>query len=304
MKSVIASMVAVAGLSVAAVAEVNTRFDVLVSTDGINFSHHVDARAGDTIQVLVTASYIGTGPAIGLGSAVIQPTVTGFSSLDTVLPFASRTGLPGQEGVSGNAFTPNGLVQNESGQYGKISPWGRTSAGSTSGTGAATASQLWSHTNLPGTLRIAQRQTTAAVGTGTNTNGNLGVVIAQNNDFLRNANTPAYEGGLTNVALLRFAFTLDSDQATEGVRPDLHVTIPANGIGNYASSASAGGSPAAWDDVAAGDRTVNWFQSMLESSASIKGTAIVEGSSISVVPSPASLALLGLGGLCVARRRR
>ena len=61
MKSVIASLVAVAGLSAAAVAEVNTRMDVLVSLDGINWSSDVNVAApGTTVQVLIRASYIGS----------------------------------------------------------------------------------------------------------------------------------------------------------------------------------------------------------------------------------------------------
>jgi hypothetical protein len=49
---------------------------------------------------------------------------------------------------------------------------------------------------------------------------------------------------------------------------------------------------------------VYWWASLSESTGSIRGTALVETASISVVPTPASLALLGLGGLVIARRRR
>ena len=68
---------------------------------------------------------------------------------------------------------------------------------------------------------------------------------------------------------------------------------------------SAAGTPTANDDMA---YTGTWTSTTgtldLTASAVIAGQARVNGFEISVVPEPGSLALLGLGGLCVLRRRR
>jgi hypothetical protein len=281
MKSVIASLVAVAGLSVAAVAEVNTRMDVLVSLDGINWAPSVTASEGSTVQVLVTASYIGTAAPLGFASAVFQPTVSNWTAADTALAYAGG-------GWGSNQTNPANMVPAGSagaGQYGRITPFGRTNLPS--------LNAIFNHVHLNGAagapagswLRIAQRQVTSWInGTG-NTTGGSGVNVAQLSDNGRTTLDPAFNPSLQNVELFRFGITLGPADG----RDSLTVDLPLSGFGNRVSATN--------------ERQVYWFASMVEASGSIRGTATVNVGTI-LIPAPASLALLGLGGLCVARRRR
>jgi len=281
MKSVIASLVAVAGMSVAAVADVNTRMDVLVSLDGINWAPTVNASAGTTVQVLVRASYIGSAQPLGFASAVFQPTVSNWTAGDTALAYAG--GGFGSNTTNPANMTPAGPAG--AGQYGRISPMGRTSLTSSQaitnfvhsgGSGGAPAG-TW--------LRIAQKQVTGWIGGAGNTTGGSGVPVAQLNDVGRVAADPAFLSSLQNVELFRFGVTIG---AVAG-RTQLDVDLPIAGFGNRNSTT--------------GEREIYWFASMVESSGTVRGTAIVNGGTI-ILPAPASMALLGLGGLCVARRRR
>lgn len=282
MKSVIASLVAVAGLSAAAVAEVNTRMDVLVSLDGINWAPTVNATEGTTVQVLVRASYIGSANALGFASANFQPTVSNWTAGDTALAYAGG-------GFGSNTTNPTNMVASGAagaGQYGRVSPMGRTNLTSNqaitnhvhiNGSAGAPAGTSW--------LRIAQKQVTSWIGGTGNTTGGSGVNVAQLNDFNRTAADPAFNASLQNVELFRFGVTIGA----VGSRTQLDVTLPAGGFGNY--------------NAGTGEREVYWFASMFEASGSIRGSATVNGGTI-ILPAPASMALLGLGGLCVARRRR
>jgi hypothetical protein len=283
MKNVITSLVAVAGLSVAATAAVNSRVDLLVSTNGTDFSPNVSFNANSgmhNVEVLVRVSYTGTAAPVGLASLVIQPTVSNWTASDTAAPIANAFGS--------NTTTPPGVVADAPGQYGRISPWGRTALASsqaltafvhTGGSGGAPAG-TW--------LRIAQKQITSWFGGVGNTSAGSGVNLAQVASVGRFTSDPAFNPSLQNVDVFRFGLTIDT---SSGVR-DLSIDIPTAGFGNLNSST--------------GDREVYWFDNMNESSGSIRGTAAVNAGGIHVipVPAPASAALLGLGGLCVARRRR
>jgi hypothetical protein len=287
MKSVIASLVAVAGLSVAALAEVNTRMEMLVSVDGGPLSSSVDILAGSgnhNVEVVVSMSYIGSGAPVGLASVVFQPTVSNFggsSGADVALAYANG-------GAGSNVSAPSGVVSDSPGQYGRISPWGRTAL--------STATAITNHLHTGGSggapagnwLRIAQRQVTGWIGGTGNTTGGSGVNIAQLADVGRTASDPAFNPSLSNVHVFRFGMTVN---ANSGERV-LTVDAPLAGFGNFTSTT--------------GERQVYWFANMNESSGSVRGTATVAQGFINIipVPTPATMALLGLGGLCVARRRR
>jgi len=273
MKSVIASLVAVAGMSVAANAVVNSSIEMLVSSDGTNFGHEVTVSPGDTVQVLVSVSYTGTDAPVGFGSLVFQPTVSNFVGT----PLAFNNG-----GSGSNLSSPPGVIPDTAGNYGRISPWGRTNLG--------TAQAITSFNNnsvgqpAGSWLRIAQRQVTAWIGGTGNTSGGSGVPLAQLSNVGRGTADPAFNPSLTNVHIFRFGFTVGA-----GATLDMTVDAPAGGFGNLNSST--------------GEREVYWYANLNENTGSIRGTAVVVPGVIHI-PSPASIALLGLGGLAIGRRRR
>jgi len=272
MKSVIASLVAVAGMSVAANAVVNSSVEMLVSSDGVNFGHEVTVSPGATVQVLVSVSYTGTDAPIGLGSFVFQPTVSNFVGT----PLAFNNG-----GFGSNTSTPPGVVADSAGNYGRLTPWGRTNLGS--------AQAIHSFTTSGGQpagswLRIAQTQNSNWFGGAGNTSGGSGVPIAQLANVGRTTADPAFNPALTNVHVFRFGFTVGA-----GATLDMTVDAPAAGFGNL--------------NAANGDREVYWFANPNENTGSVRGTALVTPGIVHI-PSPASIALLGLGGLAIGRRRR
>jgi uncharacterized protein (TIGR03382 family) len=274
MKSVIASLVAVAGIAVAANADVNTRIDMLVSADGTNFAPEVTVAPGAVVQVLVSVSYTGTASPLGLASFVFQPTVSNFGA-GAGLAFANG-------GAGSNTSTPLGVIADSSGNYGRISPWGRTAM--TTSTAITNFNNNSVGQPAGSFLRIAQRQVTAWIGGPGNTTGGSGVNIAQLANVGRTASDPAFNPALQSVHVFRFGFTVDAAATL-----DMSVDAPAGGFGNRNSTT--------------GDREIYWWADLNEASGSIRGTALVIPGTVHV-PSPASLALLGLGGLAIGRRRR
>lgn len=88
-----------------------------------------------------------------------------------------------------------------------------------------------------------------------------------------------------NIVVFRFGFDLGAD----GADRTLTISTPANGIGQN-------GTPLT--------QNVLFFANSGEATGSIRGGAEVMDASVRIIPAPASLALMGLGGLMVARRRR
>jgi len=274
MKNVIASIVAVAGLSVAASAA--TTVNMLVSTNGTDFSNSVNLSANtglQTVQVLVSVS-TDNAAALGLGSMIFQPTVSNWTATDALVPFTSAFGS--------NTSTPSGAVPDASGQYGRITPFAAVSNTS--------AQRLFGHVNnnVSGVnyLRIAQAQVTSWIGGTGNTSGGSGVNIKQLSNIGRTASDPAFNTQLTNVHVFRFAVQIDTSVAN---RSSLTVNAPADGFGNL--------------NTTTGQREVYWYASLNEASGTIREVPTVVAGIINI-PTPGALALLGLGGLTVARRRR
>jgi uncharacterized protein (TIGR03382 family) len=280
MKSVIASLVAVAGMSVAANAVVNTQVNWQTSADGVTwFGIQRDYLAGTQVQVRALVTYTGTGTPFGLASFVFQPTVSNAIAADVMSPFING-------GIGSNTSTPLGVIQvNDTANFGRVVPWGR------SATASSSAIRGFFHTNPNGDginyLRIAQAQVSNWIGGGGNTSGGSGVNIAQLSNVGRTTSDPAFNGQLANVYVFKFGFTAD---ATGGDRL-MTIDSPLAGFGNR--------------NTTTGDREVYWWGDMNEASGSIRGTAnVATVTAHIVVPTPASLALLGLGGLAVGRRRR
>jgi len=318
MKSVIASLIAVAGMSVAANAQL---MKMLVSTDGVNFSPSVttsDLHA--TIQVLVTVSYTGTGTSVcGFGSANFQPIVSNWRATDTLLPMrqggntlpTDGSGMVQPQFYTGVTAGDGPHVQaGYTGGYGRVNPMGRTYLGDAANNlvGFVHNNPDASHTGT--FLRIAQAVATDWVGLGSNSAGGSGVNVAQlaangrttsDPDFWGNQNTflstdpenpgwfgtgrdPSLDYRRQNVEVFRFAFTLDG--GSDG--RDMVIDAPLSGQQLNSNNL----------------RYMGFFSNMSASQPNINLQVVIQTGVVHVVPTPASLALLGLGGLVVGRRRR
>lgn len=281
MKKVIASLVAVAGMSVAASGQGTV--DWQVSTDGTTWSDSVNALPGATVVVrarVTTGSAVS--PNLGLASFVMQPTVSSWTAADTLLAFQNG-GVQGNS-IAGSMITDDASADGLDGPFGRFNPWGRTATSGTNaikghfhtgGVGGAPAGGNW--------LRIAQGTVTSWIGGTGNTSGNSGVPISQNNQVTQGA---SYNTNLENVLVFQFGFTLSSDTALRS----LVIDVPTAGFGNRNSTT--------------GEREMYWFATGSETTGQIRGAALSSSATVNVVPTPASIALLGLGGLIVGRRRR
>lgn len=277
----VSAVLAMVGLCGAASAA--TTVNVLVSTNGVDFSNSVNPvwSAGlQRVEVLVTVSNTGTA-ALGLGSFIFQPTISNWQPTDALVPFTSAFG--------GNTTTPSGAVSDSPGAYGRISPWAAAANQS--------SSRLFGHVHLTsggvnqppsGTyLRIAQAQVTSWIGGTGNTSGGSGVNISQRSNNGRTASDPAFNPSLINLRVFRFAVDVDTNQ---GFR-SLVIDVPLSGMGNKVTTGGSEGQ-------------VFWFADMNEPSGSIREVPTVNTAVINFIPAPAGAALLGMGVVAVGRRRR
>lgn len=296
MKKMLGSIVAVAGLALAANAQdVNTQLKYQVSTDGLNWSSSLtNVAPGSSIQVRALLSYIGPGSAAGLGTVTFQPVVSNWTAADTLLTTAGTPGGMGVGPVGGTRSNPIGTVDDLPGVWGRITPFGSAAYNTSTylrghiGTGTAA-----------GLLRIARADVTNWIGEGAtsgvsasnNWNGGGGVNAGQIAFASRISTDPAFNSATQNVVVFKFGFTVSSATADR----TLNITTPAAGIGRNTTAGTS-----------YGQQYARWFASTGEVSPSLNGSVSLSDASISihVVPAPASLALIGLGGLVATRRRR
>jgi len=351
MKSVIASMIAVAGMAVAANAQ-NTQMRMLVSADGgATWSASVNAAPGSHVEVLVTVSTTNAA-VVGFGSANFQPIVSNWdntgsgSGVDHLSPLlqggntlgsminaqsnSAGVGTPNPYLTPSTANSgtpvPNGAYQ--AGTYGRVYPMGRTYLD--------TPNDIigFIHTNPPtdqtgrtyaaGTyLRIAQRVTPNWFNAADNNTGGSGVNAAQLFTVGRTTSDPqfwgtgdiAYDPGdpdnginptysfaagthterRSNVQLFRFGIDLSDDTTARTLVVDAPLAgqqlVSTTGTTRYIGFYSSAGSN---------------NPNVTTTFGTAAGNAGVFTGSITVVPvpTPATLALLGLGGMVVGRRRR
>ena len=353
MKSVIASLIAVAGMSVAAHGQVVMR--MLVSNDGgatWGSNVNVDPTINNHVDVLVTVSYTGTSTSIaGIGSANFQPIVSNWdntgagATIDHLSPIgqggntlgtminaqssSSGVGSPnpyltGTPGGAGGTAVPAGPYQ--AGTYGRVLPFGRTFLD------GANAIQGFLHVNPPtdqlgrtyaaGTyMRIAQGNIPDWFNATTNNSGGSGVNVAQlyavgrttsdpnfwgNQDFVYDPGDPdngipatytptanGHNERRQNVQVFRFGIDLSNETTARTLLVDAPLagqqvsTGTTRYIGLYTTSNASNPNPAS--QIAFGTGATQ--------------SSVVSGT-ITIIPTPASLALLGLGGLVVGRRRR
>ncbi len=294
MKNVIGSLVAVAGLAVAANAQ--SRLDLQVSLDGVNWSDSVEVNAstGNSATVLMRAmiSWTGdvgqtTGP-VAFASLTWQPVFGNVRpGVDSVQPFANQGNNLNGGGVNLDADPLDG-------PFGRVIPFASTGPSGTAsyqaiahagGSGGAPAGNY---------LRISRNDITRWPGTGPTTgttavnnfNGAGGVACVQ-----KAVPTPGVDPdrreGINDIVIFQIALTVGG--VGQGETHDIDVTAPTDGMSR---------------NTVTGAREASWFRGPGDNSGAVKGAVEVDGAAIRITPAPGALALLGLGGLVAGRRRR
>jgi hypothetical protein len=312
MKNVIVSMVALAGLATGAMAQLNETVGGRLSFqvwNGSSWASTTDALPGSTVQVRAVVSYTGTNTAVSaLGSITYQPT---FSNADNTGTGAQidQLGAYRNSGTQGNAVAGSMLTAAD-GQSGAALPsygrvvYGSTAANATSqnivttfrhGGGAAQAgAPAGSWIRVAGSFVSTWPLAALPAGgdaTATNLNNiNRGVQANQTSatNAITNLPNTFHVAGTQNLVIFRQAITL-SDLT------DLRQLV----ISTAAGTLQRVGGVNAADDT----RFMSWQTAATDNGSWRVGVA-VENASINVVPTPATAALLGLGGLVAARRRR
>ena len=278
----VACVLLMAGCAAAGAKAQTTRLDVQTSVDGINWAGgNRVVEPGTAVKVRFKASFISGGSPIspiGFSSLTFQPTFSNFTSSDVLSPFAA----------SGNNTNGGSVLDTPNGPFGRISPFAST--GPTSSDPYFSHRQTISNVDY---LRVARRSITNWVGVGgtsgtaaaNNFNGAGGFACAQKGVSLRTTSDPAFNGGTSDVVLVKLAFTLGA-----GVNPRaLTIDVPQAGILRNQTT---------------GAREASWFSSSTDNFGSIKTPVQVNVATVTVVPAPASLGVLLLGTAAVMRRRR
>jgi len=292
MKNVIRSVVAVAGLAAVASAGIS-RLDLQVSLDGQTWSDSVtvSATAAQTARVLTRAviSYIpdaGEAAPIGFASLTWQPVFSNIrTGQDQIAAFSNQG-----NNTNGGAIIPQADTD---GPFGRVIPF--------AGTGPSTSQSYVVHTHTAGSggapagnfFRIARNDITRWVGLGPTT-----TVTAVNNFN--------GSGGVATVQKLAGRVAADPAISYDVAPVILVLGIDVRGVGSGLSHVIGLDAPLLGmsRDSATGNRQAAWMRDLADASGGIKGIVQVDGAEIRIIPAPGSLALLGLGGLIVGRRRR
>lgn len=302
MKTMIASLIVVAGIAGVANAQPYPS-DASLAFEAWNGSawvrNSVTLGAGQTrLEVRAVVDYSGpAGSAVALSSLRYQPTLTGAD-----LTGASQDNFAGWRngGVSGDLIANSMVTVAEGNDGNALASYGRVGFGGTA-TNTASFNVITTHrhggdfpaagfTGAGAALRVAGSFVTtfpsATVPNATANDINFinrGLVASQSSAL----NNPNYRGGLTGLVIFRAAILLGDSTETRTLS-----------TADW-SQARAGSSVGSTDDR----RFSLWQVTDSETIGSLRVDINHIPLSI-VVPSPASMALLGLGGLAAARRRR
>lgn len=306
MKNVIVSLVALAGIAGAASAQVtqapigaSLRYEVAIN--GGAWGSSVDALPGDRVEWRAVVSYTGSEGAVALGRVYYQPVI---SNADNVGGSQDQLGAWRNGGISGQGnttLTPGLLSAADGANSGALASYGRVVYGFTSrSTTAGNSGALVGHRHSAGSagapagefIRIAGSLNTqwypASIPNGTTALNNqiLFGVVSDNNT----ATSTWFATGTQNLVIFRQALILSDSE-------DLRTLT----INSEAATLQRAGGGAGADDT----RFMTWARAGEGgSTATIRaGVEYIPGV-INVVPTPGAVALLGLGGLVAARRRR
>ena len=278
-------LAAIAGGVTHAAGQSRTLLDLTVSLDGINWLNAVTVdRPGITVQVRASVTYQGNGSTqipTAFSFLTWQPTASNWATQDELLPFADR----------GNNLN-GGAVTDQPGMpapYGRIIPFAST--------GPTSSDPYRGHVQNAGGvnyLRIARTSITNWVGQGAtsgttasnNFNGAGGVANVQKSAGNVNPTVdPPFQRGITDIVIFKFALRLEPTALSRQVE----IGAPTDGMSR---------------NTASGAREASWFSGDGDNSGTIKAQVIVDGAMITVLPGPASIAMLGLAFTFVPRRRR
>jgi uncharacterized protein (TIGR03382 family) len=195
-----------------------------------------------------------------------------------------------------------------SGGYGRVTPMGRTFLD------GANALQGFVHNNPDGSgttyLRIAQGNVPMWIGQPGNTSGGSGVNAAQLYVVGRTTADPDFWGNRDTILVDPSDPTQGYDVTGRVVANDARrvgvevfrfaFTLGAGDTGDMVVDAPLGGQ----QDNGSGLRYIGYYSSATQTQPGSQQQVVVQTGLVHIVPTPASLALLGLGGLVVGRRRR
>jgi hypothetical protein len=255
--------------------------DVQTSVDGINWaSGNRNVNPGTTVQFRYRVTFNASGTTAiptGFSSLTFQPTISNYAAGDTLASFATV----------GNNTNGGTVTDTANGAYGRISPFGST--GPTTTDPYAGQRQASASVNY---LRVARSTITNWVGDGLTTgtsaannfNGAGGLACVQKSFSLVGSADPAFNASISNVVLVKLAFTLSTDTASRVL------TIDAPTLGMSRNTTS-------------GAREAAWFSSNTDNFGSIKAAVQVAAATVTIVPAPGMLGLVGMGGVVALRRR-
>jgi hypothetical protein len=281
MRTCVAALIAVAGLSPFAGAVQNSRLEFQVSSDNVNWTSSLQVFPGQDVYARAVLTYTGTNPVIGFGSAIFQPTISNWTPTDTLRPFINN-GMGYNNSVPSGALSPAQVADLTS--FGRISPF--------AGVNLPTGRSIFGHFHANPTgdganyLRIAQSQVTSWFGGTGNTSGGSGVNFRQLSEVGRTASDPAFNPATNNVALFKYGVTIDPASA----KRQLVFTTPGEWLGNRNSTT--------------GDREIYWYREGIEPSGTERGTPLIVAATVHVVPGPGSAGVLMLIGAGMGRAGR
>lgn len=321
MKKIIASMLAVAGVATVASAQTYEGYATSGNPNsgvgaarltfqvwnGSSWSDSVtvdQTSSNRQVEVRAVLSYTGTRTdLLGLGELLYQPTL---SNADNSGANTDGFGAWRNGGISGNAVANSMLNEAEGNNGAPLASYGRVRFGgiasdpSTSnvlttfrhgGDAAQAGAPAGTWLRAAGSFAVNWPIAYTGTGTANDTNAILrGVSAQQASQAVAGTN---WVGGTTGLVLFRQAVLVSSDGGPRTLT-----------LSSFIESVRRVGGPTSTDNR----RWVGWQTGAADSGTGTTGHRTLvtfEGATINVIiPSPASVALLGLGGLVAARRRR
>lgn len=263
-------------------AEVNTKMEWQVSPAlQENWSSSLTVQPGQSVDLRLRVSYIGTQSPLGLGAVAYHPTVSNWDATGTLRDTVSAFPIGFGHSID-PADGPFGSVPDGPGKYGRIFEFARSQVG-TNGFPALTGyNQVHNGVSY---LRVSPNNNPQWNSGPSGPNSTGGIDTSQWTPGFRPTFALPFDTRLTNIVVFKFNITLSPEQnlrtLTASIPPELY---------SYYNTAN-------------GVREGRWIANTTEASGSIRGGYLSVPATINVVPSP-GVACTGVVGLCLAVRRR